>query len=120
MTIGAERGEIAEIGSPVNLVPAQVDRRAPWRWTTASMVVAALLLALGNGTGLSEWADDLPPGPVAAALQEPLHAWAAFTVRWHQDRPARWLRSQWMQARKARFGNEQPDAAGAADSTAAP
>lgn len=115
MTVGAEQGEIAEIGSPVALPPAPIDRRRPWRWTTTSLAVATLLLALGDGPAMTGWANDLPPGPVAAALREPLAAWADGTARWHLDAPGTWLRQQWLQARKARFGSETPGEAGAAD-----
>ncbi|WP_010544089.1 hypothetical protein [Sphingomonas elodea] len=117
MTLGAERGEIAEIGSPVVLPPAAVDRRRPWRWTTTSIVVAALLLALVQGPAMADWADDLPPGPVAAALQPHAHAWADLTTRAHLDAPAAWLRQHWKAAQGARFGAEEPGEAGA---TAAP
>ncbi len=115
MTTGAEHGEIAEVGSPVNLPPAPVDHRAPWRWTTASIAVAALLLALGNGPAMSAWVDDLPPGQLASALHAPVYSWSAFTARWSLDRPSHWLRSQWLQARKARLGREDPGDAGTAD-----
>lgn len=115
MTVGAERGEIAEIGSPVALPPAPVDRRRPWRWTTTSIVLAAVLLALVEGRAMADWADDLPPGPVAAALQPPVHRWADLTARAHLDAPAAWLRQRWKAAQKARFGSEEPGEAGAAD-----
>lgn len=114
MTIGAERGEIAEIGSPVVLPPVAIDRRRPWTWTTTSLVVAAVLLALSEGPAMADWVDDLPPGPVAAALQPPVHAWATLTTRAHLDAPAAWLRQRWKAAQGARFGTEEPGEAGAA------
>lgn len=115
MTVGAEQGEIAEIGSPVALPPAPVDRRRPWGWTTTSIVLAAVLLALAEGGAMADWADDLPPGPVAAALQPPVHRWADLTAREHLNGPAAWLRQRWKAAQKARFGSEEPGEAGAAD-----
>ncbi len=115
MTVGAEQGEIAEIGSPVVLPPAPVDRRRPWIWTTSGILVAAVLLALVEGRAMADWADDLPPSPVAAALQPPVHGWAEITARAQLDAPAAWLRQRWLAARKARFGAEAPGEAGAAD-----
>lgn len=115
MTVGAEQGEIAEIGSPVALPPAPVDRRRPWLWTTTSIGLAVVLLALFEGRAMADWANDLPPGPVAAALQPPVHGWANRTARAHLDAPAAWLRQRWKAAQKARFGSEAPGEAGTAD-----
>lgn len=115
MTIGAEKGEIAEIGSPVLLAPAAIDHRHPWRWTSIALALAAALLALGDAEGAVGWVDELPPGPVAEALRGPVQAWSDGTARWGLDRPARWLRGEWKQAQRARFGNENPGEAGAND-----
>jgi len=115
MTTGAELGEIAEIGSPVAVLPAAIDRRHPWRWTTTSLALAALLLALAEGPAIAGWVDDLPPGPVAAALQRPAQAWAGITARARLDMPAAWLRQRWKAAQQARFGSEAPGEAGAAN-----
>ena len=85
MTVGAEQGEIAAVGSPVLVPHAAIDERHPRRWTSATIVVAAALLALFNAPAIGAWFDDLPP----RGATEP-------------------LRARWKAAQAARFDNERP------------
>ncbi len=112
MTIGADRGEIAEVGAPTLLPRDPVDTRRAGRWTGVTIAIAAACLALFNAQGLGGWVDEMTPGPLNAPLRAPVAAWVARTQA--LDNPRATLRRWWQRARAARFGTEQPGQQGAA------
>ena len=106
MTIGAQEGEIAEVGSPVQVEPAPVDREAPRRWASITIAVAAAFLALFNADAVRGWFDELSPTALSEALRAPVTAWSDATAP--LDGARRALRRGWQRAQAARFGAEQP------------
>lgn len=108
MTVGAEQGEIAAVGSPVLVPHAAIDERHPRRWTSATIVVAAALLALFNAPAIGAWFDDLPPRGATEPLRAPIARWATMTAGRSLDAPRAWLRARWKAAQAARFDNERP------------
>lgn len=115
MTRSADEGAIAEVGSPVRLLPDPVDARAPWCWATGVIATATLLLAVLNAHAIGAWFDDLTPGLVSEPLRAPVGQWTDVTSRCGLDAPRAALRHRWETIRAARFGSEQPGQPGAAD-----
>lgn len=114
MTTGAEQGEIAEVGSPVQVPVDPVDGVRPWRWMTGVIATATLFLALFNAHAISGWFDELPPSPFTEPLRRPIASWAALTAGLGFDTPRATVRRRWEAAQAARFGDEQPGEDGSA------
>jgi len=102
------------LDSPVVIRPSPVDKRQPWRWTTGTIAVAALILAAFNAPAVGGWFDALSPGPLSEPLRGPIAGWTAATERLGLNAPRGWLRRRWTAAQDLRFGNEQPGQKGAA------
>lgn len=111
MTTGADQGSIAEVGAPTVLPPDPVDARRPGWWTSVTIAVAALSLALCNAQAIGGWVDEMTPGPLNTPLRAPVAAWVARVQR--LDTPRARVRGWWQRARAARFGTEQPSEQGA-------
>lgn len=118
MTIGAEQGEIAEVGSPVHVVPDPVDTTSPWRWTSVSLATTAAFLALFNGNAVRGWFDELSPNAATELLRTPIASWSHATAP--LDTPRRVMRHGWQAAQAARFGSERPGEQGQQGSADAP
>ncbi len=114
MTTGAQLGEIAEVGSPVQVPPDPVDAFRPWTWMTGVIATATLFLAVFNAHAIGGWFDELPPSPLTEPLRRPIAQWAATTARLGLDAPRAAVRSRWEAAQAARFGGESPGENGAA------
>lgn len=114
MTMSAERGSIAEVGSPVLLRSDGDDRQRPWRWTSVTIATCAALLLLGNAHAIGEWFDELTPGPLSEPLRAPVGRWTAATRSAGLDAPRATLHRGWERLRALRFGSEQPGERGAA------
>ena len=112
MTTGAERGEIAEVGTPVAVAPDPVDTARPWRWTTVTIATATLFLALTNAHAIQGWLDERPPGSITESLRAPIRGWSALTAQAGLDAPRAALRRRWQAAEAMRFGKERPGDAG--------
>ncbi len=112
MTTGAEQGEIAEVGTPVAVAPAAIDRDRPWRWATGVIAVATLFLALTNAHAVQGWFDERPPGSLTEPLRAPIRRWSALTARAGLDAPRAVLRRRWQAVEAMRFGDERPGEAG--------
>ncbi len=112
MTTGAERGEIAEVGTPVAVAPDPVDTVRPWRWATVTIAVATSFLMLTNAHAIQSWFDERPPGSITEPLRAPIRGWSALTARAGLDAPRAALRRRWQAAEAARFGKEQPGEGG--------
>ncbi|KQN39853.1 hypothetical protein ASG37_16815 [Sphingomonas sp. Leaf407] len=108
MTTGADHGEIAEAGSPVQVPADPVDGVRPLRWMTGIVAGSTLFLALFNAPAIGEWFDELPPSPATEPLRAPIAAWVATTARLGLDTPRTAVRTRWEAARAARFGGEHP------------
>ncbi|WP_157217007.1 hypothetical protein [Flavisphingomonas formosensis] len=115
MTTGAEKGEIAEVGSPVVIEGDPVAHRHPLRWASVTIGTAALLLALTNAQAIAGWFDELTPSATTERLREPVEGWSALTAAVGLDAPRTWLRGRWKAAQAARFGKEKPGEQGADD-----
>lgn len=113
MTVGAERGEIAEVGSPVLIAADRIDARQPWRWTTTAIVTATAFLAVFNAGTAVAWLDELTPSQAVERLREPVDGWSRTTAAVGFATGRAHLRDWWQWARAARFGNEQPGEPGA-------
>lgn len=62
--------------------PADVgedDDPGALRWTVTVIAVTAGLLALFNASALTEWAEDLPPGPASEKLVAAATVWEEST-----------------------------------------
>lgn len=114
MTTGADQGEIAEVGSPVDVPADPVDAVMPWRWMTGAIAAATLFLTLFNAHAISGWFDELPPSPYTEPLRAPIAAWTTTTAAWGLDAPRAAMRTRWEQAQAARFGSERPGEDGSA------
>lgn len=114
MTTGAEKGEIAEVGSPV-AVPIEpvVDGDHAWRWTTISMITATGLLAVLNAAALTDWLDERAPTATIERLRQPVEAWRHAVSMTHLEGVHAHVHRCWDNIRAARFGNEQPGEPGA-------
>ncbi|SFP60519.1 hypothetical protein [Sphingomonas rubra] len=109
MTVGAERGEIAEVGSPVVVPPDEaVDARRPLGWTTGVILVATLFLAIFNAGSATEWLDEQTPTATIERLRAPVEGWSRATAALHADAARTHLRRWWQALRAARFGDERP------------
>ena len=102
------------LDSPIVIRPAPVDAVRPWRWTTATITIAALVLAAINAPAIAGWFDELTPGPISEPLRAPIAGWTAGAARLRLDQPRVWLRQRWSAAQDLRFGSEQPGQKGAA------
>lgn len=102
------------LDTPVVVRPAPVDKRRPWRWTTGTIAVAALFLAVLNAPAAGGWFDELTPGPLSEPLRGPIAGWTAAAERLGLNTPRNWLRRRWTAAQGLRFGSEQPGQKGAA------
>lgn len=113
MTVGAEQGEIAEVGSPVLIAADPIDAQRPWRWTTTVIVVATAFLAVCNAGTAVAWLDELTPRPAVERLRGPMEGWSRATTALGLATGRAHLRDWWRRAREARFGNEQAGEPGA-------
>ena len=114
MTISADGGSIADVGSPVLITPDPVDAARPWRWTSTVIAVATALLFVLNAHAIGDWFDELTPGTTTEPLRAPIGDWTERTERAGLDTPRARLHAVWERVRAARFGNEQPGERGAA------
>lgn len=108
MTVSAEQGSIADVGSPVLIAPDAVDARGALGWVSEVIVVATALLLLLNAHAMQGWFDELTPGPTIEPLRKPIAAWQGATARAGLDTPRARLHGWWDRTRALRFGHEQP------------
>ena len=114
MTMSADQGAIAEVGSPVLIPPAAVDGEHPWRWMTTAIAVATAVLLVVNARTVDDWAVELAPNRLTVLLRVPTSGWAGMAERTGLDAPRAHLHATWTRVRAARFGKEQPGEQGAA------
>ena len=112
MTVSRDQGVLADIGSPVLLPPDPLDAVRPWRWTTATIAMAAAVLLAFNAHAAQAWFDDLTPSAASERLRAPIAALTRATAA--LDGPRARLARLWDRTRAARFGQEQPGEQGAA------
>lgn len=108
MTLSAEHGSMAEVGSPVDLPPDPIDRRQALGWASGVVATASLLLLVLNAHAIGAWFDELTPTPLTARLQGPVAWLTGTTARAGLDGPRAALHGRWEKVRAARFGAEQP------------
>ena len=114
MTTSADRGAIAEVGSPVLVAPDPVDEAAPWRWQTGLLAIATAVLLVLNAHSIDDWATELAPNRLTQLLRAPVSGWMQTARANGLDAPRARLHATWGRVRQARFGSEQPGEQGAA------
>lgn len=75
----------------------------------AAVSVAVVVLALLNAHALAAWADGLTPSPRTAAVLALSHELADSTAAQGLDAPRAALKSQWDQAKAARWAGQTDD-----------
>lgn len=92
-----------EFESPVDLGGRYFGRNHPLRWTSVTIVTAALLLLATNATALRDWADEQTPGPLQAQVADLAHQWQEITDRAGLGAPRAVLADLWTQGEAARY-----------------
>lgn len=72
-------------------------------WTTATILLAALLLALFNAQSFRSWAEDLPPGPNTPALVRVASGWETAMATAGLGEPQTRMRRGWNRAQQTRW-----------------
>lgn len=113
MTVGAEQGEIAEVGSPVDMPgePAG-DDAATLRWTSVVIATAAAFLAMAGAPSLTAWLDARPPNPLLDPIRPAVGVWDRAMTGLHMDIVRSKVRKGRDTVRALRFAHEQPGEAG--------
>lgn len=66
-----------DMASPVDLPGSQLIGGSPLGWTTLTIAVAALFLALTNAVSINSWAAELEPSPTSARIVAASEWWLA-------------------------------------------
>lgn len=107
---------LAETLSPVDLPEPAAPLPHPLRWTSTTIAVATLFLALFNAHALRSWSYQLTPNEYSARVVAVAESWYAITDRAGLNRPVEAMHGWWQSARQARFGG----AAAATDAAVRP
>lgn len=94
---------LAETLSPVDLPEPAAPLPHPLRWTTTTIAVATLFLALFNAHAIRGWSYQLTPNETSARVVTAAEAWYAITERAGLNRPVEAVHSWWQSGREARF-----------------
>jgi hypothetical protein len=73
------------------------------RWTSRTVVVAAVFLLVFNAVSPLNWSRQQAPGWVQGTVQQLSEVWVAQLAVFGVDMPRHGLRESWMAARDARF-----------------
>ncbi len=66
-----------DMASPVDLPGSQLIGGHPLGWTTVTITVASLFLALTNAVSINAWAAELAPSPTSARIVAASEWWLA-------------------------------------------
>lgn len=86
---------------PVDIAPVPGDEAGALRWTTVTLALCTLALALLNAGAISGWTQDLPPSPRTAKLMAAADAWHDLTAAAGLDQPHAKLHHVWTRAEAA-------------------
>jgi len=79
------------------------DREGGLLWSTATIVIASLILLLTNAVSLSDWAEDMPPSDAQSQAAEVAANWRDTTDQIGLAAPRNALHDVWKRAEAARF-----------------
>ena len=99
-----EPAGLAETLSPVDLPEPAAQLPHPLRWTSTTIAVATLFLALFNAHALRSWSYQLTPNEYSARVVAVAESWYAITDRAGLNRPVEAMHGWWQGAKEARFG----------------
>ena len=89
--------------SPVDLDDEGDDPESDLLWSTATLVIAALILLLTNAVSLSDWIEDMPPSQMQSQAAEVAADWRDMTGQLGLAAPRARLHDLWKRAEAARF-----------------
>jgi hypothetical protein len=103
MTGASEEIDWGDTLSPVDLPEPPAPLPGGLAWTTRTIVVAILVLALLNAHAIRGWSYQLPPNAVTASVVTAAEAWYGAAGRLGLNRPVETMHGWWQSAREARF-----------------
>jgi hypothetical protein len=89
--------------SPVDLDDETDESEGDLLWSTATIVIAALILLLTNAVSLSDWVEDMPPSQIQSQAAEVAAKWRDTTDQLGLAAPRARLHDLWKRAETARF-----------------
>lgn len=87
------------------------------RWTSRTVLVAAVFLLVFNAVSPLNWSRQQAPGWVQGTVQQLSEVWVAQLAVFGVDMPRQGLREIWTAARDARFIGQTPAAGAASTAT---
>jgi len=81
------------------------------RWTSRTVVVAAVFLLVFNAVSPLNWSRQQAPGWVQGTVQQLSEVWVAQLAVFGVDMPRQGVRETWTAARDARFAGQEPASA---------
>lgn len=78
------------------------------RWTSRTVMTAAMFLLVFNAVSPLNWARQQPPGWIAGTVEQLSEVWVAQLAVFGVDMPRQGLREMWTAARDARFIGQAP------------
>jgi len=101
-----------EMISPVDLPARPIQGGHPLRWTSVTIVVAALLLLFANAGTLAAWVDEKPVTETQQQASGLAGEWKTRMDGYGITAPRETLHRLWKRLQAARFGDEAPGEAG--------
>ncbi|NJC41637.1 hypothetical protein GGQ87_001895 [Brevundimonas alba] len=89
------------------------------RWTSRTVMVAAVFLLVFNAVSPLNWSRQQPPGWVPETVRQLSEVWVARLAVFGVDMPRQGVREGWDAARRARFVGQTQDSGTAADGSTA-
>ena len=86
---------------PVDLPGDPIDRAPALGWTTITLGIATLSLALTNAFSIESWGADLPPSATVARVMDDAGRWRAATDQVGLGTPRATMRRIWTQTEEA-------------------
>jgi len=105
---------------PADLPDQSDDGATALKWTASVIALTTLGLALFNPTAISDWADDLPPGPTTVHVVAMSEGWAAAADRLGLAAGHARLHAAWKTAERTDWKGRQPVEMAATDGAAMP
>ena len=90
--------------SPVDLLEPLIPPPHSLRWTSTTIAVATLVLALLNAHAIRGWAYQLPPGAWSERALTAAEGWYDAVGGFGLNRPVETMHATWERVRVRRFG----------------